>query len=632
MLEKVINIGVTKSMTRQKVRSVKLTNIISLTMISLGILFLFPVVYENGWNLTANLDLVAVVLIISTFWLNPRGYLNISRIFISIFPPFLIILASILEKLYQPENVVVYDFFDARILIMGLFVIPFFLFSYKEKALLLSALSIPIILVLGFDPIHKLFGVGFIDFFGAMPKAYIVSGIYIDIVLLFGSWSVYYFKANIESLLQKNHLLNDDLGEKNAELSELFEELEYSNVGLRKNEVVIKNQKAQLEKSNIVLGEEVEKKTVELRLSNEELVNHNNELQQFSNTLSHNLRGPVANLLGLSQLFKLDKSNEKRDDIVDHIHKSAEALDGVIKDLNKIVELRNNLFQIKEQIEIEDEVNNIWIILETSVAQCNGKIDLNIDMPVAYGVRSYFHSILYNLISNAIKYRHPDRDCLVTITSKNVEGECEITVQDNGIGVDLEKHGDKMFGMYKRFHTHLEGKGLGLFLTKQQIDSMGGSITVTSELNVGSIFTLRFPNISPSQIESQLFYQSEVADIYLDAVNKITTLDWKKMPNPIEFAEVFNNNIEVFSVYESVKWIVDLKLFVNFPNDAKQWVLEDAINQYVKMGIKHIALIRSLVEQDHDFWEKFTEITNQKSLKVDFVNSVEEAKEILINV
>lgn len=460
MLKRLINIGVSKSMTRQKVRSVKLTNITSLTIIFLGILFFIPVVYENGWNLTANLDLAAIVLVGCTFWLNSKGYLNISRIVISVFPSFLIISASILEKLNQPENVVVYDYFDARIIIMGLFIIPFFLFSYREKALLLSVLSLPIILVLGFDPIHNLFGVGFVNFFGAMPKAYIVSGIYIDIVLLFGSWSVYYFKANIERLLQKNISLSEDLGEKNIELSGLFEELEKSNEDLRKNELVIRDQKFQLEKSNIILAEEVENKTNELKQSNEELIKHNNELEQFSNTLSHNLRGPVANLLGLSQLFKMDKDEDNRDSISNHIYKSAEALDGVIKDLNKIVELRNNLFQIKERIEIENEVNDIWLTLESSVAQCSGKISMNIITPITYGVRSYFHSILYNLISNAIKYRHPERDCLVTITSTNVDNECEIKVQDNGIGVDLEKYGDKMFGMYKRFHTHLEGKSV----------------------------------------------------------------------------------------------------------------------------------------------------------------------------
>ena len=632
MLAYLVNIGIKESMSRQLARQVKLTNMLMVILLGFGVAVLVPTIYENGINSSVYLDLFSIGLIIFLLWLNKKGKVNTSRLIISVYPPIIIFTATVLIKLLKPENVVVFDYFDARILLIALFIIPFLLFTYKEKVHLITAMSIPFMLVILFDPLHNLFGVGYKHFFGPMPKSYIVSVIYVDIALFFLAGSVYYFKANIESLLQKNFSLSDDLGEKNIELSALFEELEKSNEWLRSNETVIEDQKLLLKESNLKLAEEVESKTIELQQSNKELVKHNNELQQFSNTLSHNLRGPVANLLGLSQLFNLDKDNENRDSVADHIYKSAEALDGVIRDLNKIVELRNNLFQIKEKIEIKVELDDIWLILDSSIKQCNGKLVMNINAPVTYGVRSYFHSILYNLISNAIKYRHSDRDLIVEISTSKVDGECVVEIKDNGIGIDLEKHGDKMFGMYKRFHTHLEGKGLGLFLTKQQIEAMGGSIEVSSELNVGTTFKVSFPPVSLSKIESQLFYESKVADIYLDAVNKITTLDWKKMPTPIEFAEVFSENIEVFSVYDSVKWIVDLKLFVNFPDDAKRWVLDEAIDQYVKMGIKHIALIRSLVEQDHDFWEKFAEITSRKSLKVDFVESIAEAKEILLNI
>ena len=630
MLAYLINIGVNNSMPRHMMRQTRLTNAIIFILAGFGVVLFVPIIIDNGFNSTAYLVLFSIGLMLLLLKFNQSGYINTTRFVVSFYPPLMIISATLITKLLKPEAVGLLDFMDGRFLLVGMFIIPFLLFSYKEKGLLFGSLSIPFLLVFLFDPIHNLFGVGYQDFFGDIPNSYIASGIYIDISLIFLAGTVYYFKANIESLLQKNHLLNDDLGEKNSELSELFEELEHSNEGLRNNEKVIKNQKDQLEKSNSILVDEVENKTVELRLSNEELVKYNNELQQFSNTLSHNLRGPVANLLGLSQLFKLDKSDEKRSEIADHIYKSADALDGVIKDLNKIVELRNNLFQIKERIDIENEVNDIWLILESSVAKCNGKLEMNINAPVTYGVRSYFHSILYNLISNGIKYRHPDRDCLVTITTNKLHGECEILVQDNGIGVDLEKHSEKMFGMYNRFHTHLEGKGLGLFLTKQQIEAMGGSISVVSEINIGSTFIVRFPTVSLSKVESQLFYQSEVADIYLDAVNKITTLLWKKMPNPSEFTEVFTNNIEVFSSYKSDKWIVDLRLMTNLGEVEKQWVLDSAIDQYLKVGIKKIALIRGPVKKESKFWKKFDDIIKIKALEVIIAESVQDAKSTLI--
>lgn len=629
-MSSIVNMGVKESMSQQKIRSIKLTNITAITMMIVGLLFLIPSIYENGWNFSADLVLMAIALFGVALWLNKKELNNFSRLIISIIPSFVACLASILEKMNQPENVVVYDFLDARIIITGFFVIPFFLFSYKERALLLSALSIPVFIVLGFDLIHNFFGVGFATFFGPMPKAYIVSGIYIDMVLLFAAGAVYYFKANIESLLGKKYRLTDDLKKKNIELRALFEKVDQSAEGLKRNAIVIKEQKNQLEKSNFKLAEEVEKKTVELRQSNEELIRHNNELQQFSNTLSHNLRGPVANLLGLAQLFKIDKTEENRTKVADHIFKSAVSLDGVIKDLNKIVELRNNLFQIKEKIEIRVEIDDIWAVLEPSIKQCNGILLLNIEALVIYGVRSYFHSIMYNLLSNAIKYRHQNRDCLIRVDTKKTEGDIIIIIQDNGIGIDLNKHGDQIFGMYKRFHDHLEGKGLGLFLTKQQVEGMKGTISVESDLNVGTRFTIKLPSIPLSQIESQLFYKSKVADIYLDTVNNITTLLWKKMPNPFEFQEVFTNNIEVFSSYNSAHWIIDLSLMVNRTQLEKQWILDEAIDQYVKVGIEKIAIVRRYVDDDKAFWDEFISITTSKAVEVVFVDSSQEAKDILL--
>lgn len=632
MFSELLNIGVVNSMPNQMVRQIKLTNMIILILIGFGTVLFVPVLIDDGFNSTALIVLVSILLMLALLVLNKKNFINITRLILSFYAPLMIILATTLTKVLKPENVVDFDFVDARCLLVAVVVIPFLLFSYKEKWSLVAALSFPFLLVILFDPIHNMLGIGYKDFFGNIPNYYIVTGIYIDVALIFIAGSVYYFKANIESLLQRNYSLTDDLGEKNKELSKLFEDLEYSNEGLRKNESVVKNQKALLEKSNSILAKEVESKTNELRQSNEELVKHNNELQQFSNTLSHNLRGPVANLLGLSLLFKMDNSEENRANVADHIFKSAEALDGVIKDLNKVVELRNNLFQIKEKIDIKKEIDDIWLVLENSVLQSRGNLILDIQDPLIYGVRSYFHSIMYNLISNAIKYRHQDRECIIRIKTIEKENHCLITIQDNGLGIDTQKHGNKLFGMYKRFHDHLEGKGLGLFLTKQQVEAMKGSISVESEPNIGARFTLKLPSIPLSQIKSQLFYQSEVADIYLDAVNNITTLLWKKMPDSVEFKDVFTNNIGVFNSYNSSKWIIDLSLMFNRSEQEKQWILDVAIDQYVQVGIEKIALVRTYVDEDKEFWEEFNTTTVQKSLDVLFAKTITEAKEILLDV
>ena len=97
-------------------------------------------------------------------------------------------------------------------------------------------------------------------------------------------------------------------------------------------------------------------------------------------------------------------------------------------------------------------------------------------------------SILYNLISNAIRYKHPERKPLITIKLYIENNKEALEISDNGIGIDLDKNGDKIFGMYKTFSSNLDSKGIGLFITKNQINAMGGTITVTSKVNLGTTF------------------------------------------------------------------------------------------------------------------------------------------------
>ncbi|MCF6361437.1 MAG: HAMP domain-containing histidine kinase [Cyclobacteriaceae bacterium] len=611
MISGIINIGISTNMKDQLKQQVILTNKLLLILILVDLLLLFPIVFEDGWAIGSYLALGSLLVLIGLIMSNHFGYYTLSRIGTSLYPSFIVMVAAILIKQSSFENVRVFDFFDARILIAGFFILPFILFSIKEWKQLFSTITIIFFLVVAFDPIHDFFGVGYEYYFGTMAKAYIVSGIYIDIVLLFVAGSLFYFKADVEKLLDRNLGLAKDLGEKNIELSALFDEQE---------------------SSNAKLTDLVEAKTSELRESNEELVRHNNELQQFSNTLSHNLRGPVASLLGLSKLFKMDNSEENRVNVADHIFKSATTLDDVIKDLNKVVDLKNNLHQIKEKIDIRKEIEDIWFLLDENVKQCNGKLILDIKMSVLYGIRSYVNSVLYNLISNAIKYHHPNRDCIIRISVNSINNKCKIKVQDNGVGIDLIKYGDKMFGMYQRFHHHLDGKGLGLFLTKQQVETMNGKISVESKLNTGTQFSIELPSFPLSQIESQLFYNSDLADIYLDVINNITTLVWKKMPDPIGFRDVFKNNIEIFKTYNTDLWVVDLSLMVNRKALEKQWILGEVIDQYFRLGIRKVAIIRIVHKADVSFWNELFEICKTKSINIVYTQNINEAKEKLLNL
>ncbi len=611
MFNVILNIGTNNSISNELREQIRITNLVIVILIILALLLLFPFVYEDGWSISANITIYSILFFSSLFLFNHFGFYKTSRVIAVIYPSLITMVATLFIKHSNPQNVVVFDFIDSRIIMISFLLLSFMLFSLKEKALLFSTVAFSYVLIIAFDPIHIFFGVGYSRFFGSMPKEYIATSLFIDYAMLFLTGTFYYFKFNIENILQKNISLSSDLGEKNIELSALFEEVE---------------------QANAKLTNQVEVKAAELKQSNEELVKHNNELQQFSNTLSHNLRAPVANLLGLAQLFKVDKSEESRAQVADHIFKSATTLDDVIKDLNKVVDLRNNLHQIKEKIDIKKEIKDIWFVLDQNVKQCNGTLILDIKMPILYGIRSYFNSVLYNIISNAIKYRNPSRDCIVRISATEINDKCLIVAIDNGIGIDLEKYGDKLFGMYKRFHDHIEGKGLGLFLTKQQVEAMGGKISVESKLNTGTQFTVELLSLPLSQIKSQLFYESEIANIYLDAVNNITTLDWLIMPTEEEVKEVFANNIDVFNSYQSEKWILDFSKLSNISKQEMDWILEDAVAQYANIGMRKTVVVRNLENERSAFWKAFSDAIKARSIDIAFSDTIQEAKEILLKV
>ena len=109
-------------------------------------------------------------------------------------------------------------------------------------------------------------------------------------------------------------------------------------------------------------------------------------------------------------------------------------------------------------------------------------------------VPSYLESILLNLMTNAIKYRSADRDPQIRLSAETEGDYTVLSVQDNGIGIDLDTHGKKLFGMYKTFHSNKDARGLGLFITKTQVEAMGGKIVVDSKPNEGSTFKIYFKN------------------------------------------------------------------------------------------------------------------------------------------
>ena len=226
-----------------------------------------------------------------------------------------------------------------------------------------------------------------------------------------------------------------------------------------------------------------------------DIVQRNKDLEQFSYIISHNLRAPVANIIGTGNILNdnVHLSQEQKDTLSRGLTKSVLKLDTVIKDLNHILQVKREVNEVKEKVFFSKLVDDI----KTSINNLIEKDDIEIKYDFSEvnefaTLKSYLYSIFYNLLSNSIKYRRPDVQSLIQIRSHRKNGKIELLFTDNGMGIDIEKKGDQVFGLYKRFHTNIEGKGMGLYMVKTQVEILGGKINIKSIVNKGTEFKIEF--------------------------------------------------------------------------------------------------------------------------------------------
>ena len=233
-----------------------------------------------------------------------------------------------------------------------------------------------------------------------------------------------------------------------------------------------------------------------LKRINLELIQQNEQLNQYSYIISHNLRGPIATLMGLVQIFEQEKNNSIQiEEVMQLIYRCAVNLDIIIKDLNTIISYEEHVTGLLSKIDLKEECEVIEFLLSSQIHNASAQIIYHFEKcQILFSIKSYLHSILYNLISNAIKYK---RNYVLPIIhlSCYMENEKEVCIEcsDNGLGIDLERFRHKLFGFYKRFHSHVEGKGLGLHLVKKQVELLGGRIEVQSVVNEGTTFKILLP-------------------------------------------------------------------------------------------------------------------------------------------
>lgn len=239
--------------------------------------------------------------------------------------------------------------------------------------------------------------------------------------------------------------------------------------------------------------DEIKRKEISLQKSVDIIAAQNSRLFNFAHIVSHNLRSHTSNLSLLVQLIEDIEDPKEKEGLIKEVKTISDNLNTTIEHLNEVVTIQTNNKQERVAVYFKEAlklvVNGISHMISSS--NCQIRPDFTEIEQIDY-IPAYLESILLNLITNAIKYKHPERDPVIVIKTYKKDGNSYLKVSDNGRGIDLTLFKDKVFGMYKTFHYNKDAVGIGLFMTKNQVESLDGTITVDSEVNEGTTFTIKF--------------------------------------------------------------------------------------------------------------------------------------------
>jgi signal transduction histidine kinase len=248
--------------------------------------------------------------------------------------------------------------------------------------------------------------------------------------------------------------------------------------------------------TSTIIRDITDKKKIESeqRALTEELLKNNQDLEQFSFITSHNLRAPVANLLSLLSLYNKENPADGFNQLlVEKFEEATMQLNKTLNDLVNVLVIKSNSNIEKETVCFSDIFIEVNKHIDNLLKHQNGTIlvDFSEIDHVEYNP-IYIQSIFLNMITNALRYSSPDRKLEIKIRSYKQDSWVIVDFADNGLGMDLNRYGDRLFGLYQRFHRNKEGKGLGLYMTRSQVTAMGGKIEVESEPGRGTIFKIYF--------------------------------------------------------------------------------------------------------------------------------------------
>ncbi|HRI80790.1 MAG TPA: ATP-binding protein, partial [Cyclobacteriaceae bacterium] len=205
------------------------------------------------------------------------------------------------------------------------------------------------------------------------------------------------------------------------------------------------------------------------------------------------LRSHVGNLNSLLHLHKTSDPGE-REILFGMFEKVAQHLSGTLHDLIESLRIKEDISKERNLILFEQVLTKTREILASQLLETQAVINYDFKVKSVAYPRTYLESIFLNILSNAIKYRSPERLLEISlVTEMNPEG-LVLKISDNGQGINLARHGENLFGFYKTFHDSKDAKGIGLFITRTQIEAMGGTISAESEVNKGTSFKIILQN------------------------------------------------------------------------------------------------------------------------------------------
>lgn len=295
--------------------------------------------------------------------------------------------------------------------------------------------------------------------------------------------------TSLELYLLRNKMLSEDFGLALLGTSFIIVSLYFiASTSRQLNQIDVK--RIQAENKIIKTNKNLEK-TVLNRTTY--LTNQNKQLEDFTHIISHNLRGPVSNLNSLLEFYKEGKTIEEKDELMDMFEKTVNNIGSTLNELLEVVSIRHQSKNKREKVSFETIFSKINETYQGQILKSKAIITFDFSRaPKIKYSSTYLESIMQNLLSNALKYSSNKRAPIIHFETNTINNNIELTVSDNGLGFDLSKNESQIFGLHKTFHKNPEAKGIGLFLTKAQVEAMGGEISLTSKPDEGSTFKILF--------------------------------------------------------------------------------------------------------------------------------------------